>query len=252
MTTPYYESDAGVEQYLLFHYGTPEQICPLLPEARTACGFPARCVSEPLRRIALEKQARLTGRALDLGCAVGRSSFELRKYFDTVVGIDFSARFVAAAERMGRERAVTIRAAGESAAIEEMRLELPADLRSDGVAFERGDACDLRADLGVFDFVLMANLIDRLPDPARCLARLPELISPGGWLVITSPYTWMEEYAPREKWLDGGGRGAISALKEKLEPAFEFRERLDLPFLIREHRRKYQWSISEASIWQRK
>ncbi len=248
MTTPYYESDAGVEQYLLFHYGTPEQICPLLPEARTACGFPAQCVSEPLRRIALEKR----GRALDLGCAVGRSSFELRRHFDAVVGIDFSARFVESAEWMGREREVAIRTAGESAAIEVMQLELPEDVPSEGVSFERGDACDLRADLGVFDFVLMANLIDRLPDPARCLARLPELISPGGWLVITSPYTWMEEYTPREKWLDGGGRGAISALKEKLEPAFEFRERLDLPFLIREHRRKYQWSISEASIWQRK
>jgi putative 4-mercaptohistidine N1-methyltranferase len=246
MTTPYYESDAGVEQYLLFHYGTPEQICPLLPEARTACGFPARCVSEPLRRVAVERR----GRALDLGCAVGRSSFELRKHFDAVVGIDFSARFVAAAERMRDERAVTVRAAGESAAIEEMRLELPADLRGDGVSFERGDACELRADLGVFDFVLMANLIDRLPDPARCLARLPALLSPGGLLVITSPYTWMEEYAPREKWLDGGGRGAIAALREKL-PAFEFRESFDLPFLIREHRRKYQWSIAEASLWQR-
>jgi putative 4-mercaptohistidine N1-methyltranferase len=252
MTAPFYESDAAVEQYLLFHYGKPEQICPLLPEARTACGFPARCVSEPLRRIEVGNQGRLTGRALDLGCAVGRSSFELRKYFDEVVGIDFSARFVAAAERMRDVRAVTVRVAGESAAMEEMRLELTADLRGDGVIFERGDACDLRGDLGAFDFVLMANLIDRLPEPARCLARLPELMTDGGWLVITSPYTWMEAYAPREKWLDGGGRGAICALQEKLEPAFALREVFDLPFLIREHRRKYQWSIAEASVWQRK
>ena len=35
MSTGFYESDAAVEQYLLFHYGTPEQICPLLPEARS-------------------------------------------------------------------------------------------------------------------------------------------------------------------------------------------------------------------------
>ncbi len=248
MSTGFYESDAAVEQYLLFHYGTPEQICPVLPEARTACGFPARCVSEPLRRIALTKSSR----ALDLGCAVGRSSFELRRHFDEVVGIDFSQRFVSAAERMGRDRAVTVRVAGESAATEEMRLELPAELKTDHVRFERGDAGDLRADIGTFDLVLMANLIDRLPDPARCLERLPGLISPGGWLVITSPYTWMEEYAPRDKWLDGGGRGALSALREKLEPAFEGRAVFDLPFLIREHRRKYQWSVAEASVWQRK
>jgi len=246
-STGFYESDAAVEQYLLFHYGTPEQICPLLPEARTACGFSARCVSESLRRIVLQKRTR----ALDLGCAVGRSSFELGRHFDTVVGVDFSGRFIAAAERMREERAVTVRVPGESSAIDELRLELPPDLRTDHVRFERGDACALRADLGTFDFVLMANLIDRLADPGKCLASLPGLVDSGGWLVVTSPYTWLEEYTPRDKWLDGGGRGALSALKERLTPAFSFREAFDLPFLIREHRRKYQWSVAEGSVWQR-
>jgi SAM-dependent methyltransferase len=225
MNTGFYESDAAVEQYLLFHYGTPEQICPLLPEARTACGFPARCVSESLRHIVLQKRAR----ALDLGCAVGRSSFELGWHFD-----------------------VTVRVPREGSATDEVRLELPSDLRIDHVRFERGDACALRADLGTFDLVLMANLIDRLPDPARCLARLPDLISSGGWLVVTSPYTWLEEYTPREKWLDGDGRGTLDALKERLTPDFKLRRVFDLPFLIREHRRKYQWSVAEATVWQRR
>jgi len=247
MSTGFYESDAAVEQYLLFHYGTPEQICPLLPEARGACGFAARCVSEPLKHIELQKRTR----ALDLGCAVGRSSFELRRHFDEVLGIDFSGRFVAEAERMRDDRAVMIRATTEGSATEELRLELPRDLPGKKISFEQGDACNLRADIGAFDLVLMANLIDRLPDPAKCLARLPGLISSGGWLIITSPYTWLEEYTPREKWLDGGGRGTLSALKEKLEPDFELRKVLDLPFLIREHRRKYQWSVAEASLWRR-
>ncbi len=104
MTTPFYESDAALAQYLLFHYGTPGQICPLVPEARTACGFPARCVSESMRHIVLAGKAR----ALDLGCAVGRGSFELGRHFKEVVGIDFSERFVAAARRMGQERAATV------------------------------------------------------------------------------------------------------------------------------------------------
>jgi hypothetical protein len=26
----------------------------------------------------------------------------------------------------------------------------------------------------------------------------------------------------------------------------------DLPFLIREHARKFQWSVAEATIWRRK
>jgi len=248
MSVSFYESDAAVEQYLLFHYGTPEQICPLLPEARTACGFPARCVSESMRHIDLQKRAR----ALDLGCAVGRSSFELGRHFDEVVGIDFSMRFINVAEGMRDERAVTVCVPREGSATDELRLELPGELRAGQVRFEQGNACALRADLGTFDLVLMANLIDRLPDPAKCLARLPGLIFSGGWLIITSPYTWLEEYTPREKWLDGGGRGTLAALKEQLAPAFELQRVFDLPFLIREHRRKYQWSVAEASVWQRK
>ena len=247
----FYESDAAVAQYLLFHYGTPEQICPLNPVAHSACGFPARCVSEPLQQIQLMRR----GRALDLGCAVGRSSFELRCHFDAVVGIDFSARFIAAAEQMRRDRAASVRVPREGSAMDEVHLALSPELPTDNVAFERGDACELRSDLGAFDFVLMANLIDRLPDPARCLARLPDLVSPGGWFVITSPYTWLEEYTPRDKWLDGGASGSggtLAALKEHLAAAFEFRQVLDVPFLIREHRRKYQWSVAEASLWRRR
>jgi putative 4-mercaptohistidine N1-methyltranferase len=247
MAGSFYDSDAALAQYLLFHYGTPEQICPLLPEARGACGFPARCVAEPLRELELSRR----NRALDLGCAVGRSSFELARSFAEVTGIDFSQRFIAAARDMQKRREAIVRVPSEGALEDEVRVELPRDLPVENVRFEQGDACDLRAGLGQFDFVLMANLIDRLPDPARCLAHLPALVAPGGGLVITSPYTWMEEYTPREKWLPGA-EGTLAALRKILAPAFEFRRALDLPFLIRDHRRKYQWSVAEASVWQRK
>lgn len=247
MSENFYESDEAIAQYLLFHYGTPEQICPLMPEARGACGFPARCVSEPLRHIGEHRR----GRALDLGCAVGRSTLELARHFGDVLGIDYSARFVSEAQRMARDRSAVVRVPREGAALDEVRLALSDELLADGVRFEQGDACALPSDLGGFDFVLMANLIDRLPDPAACLARAPKLVAPGGWLAITSPYTWLEQYTPREKWLATDDRGTLAALGGHLEPNFTRHRVFDLPFLIREHRRKYQWSVAEASIWQR-
>ena len=42
--------------------------------------------------------------ALDVGCAVGRSCFELSKHFDQVVGIDYSASFVNACNRVLKEK----------------------------------------------------------------------------------------------------------------------------------------------------
>ena len=39
-------------------------------------------------------QPDIVSRALDIGCGVGRSSFELATHFETVLGIDFSQAFV--------------------------------------------------------------------------------------------------------------------------------------------------------------
>lgn len=45
-------------------------------------------------------QDDVLNRALDIGCAVGRASFELARSFDEVVGIDFSHAFVARCNEM--------------------------------------------------------------------------------------------------------------------------------------------------------
>lgn len=249
-----YELPRLLHEYLLFHYGAPEEILPWAQGPRGALDFAVRVVSETLVASDLPADAR----ALDLGCAVGRSSFELARSCAEVVGIDFSASFVRAAEalRAGGELAYERTDEGE------LRTPLiarrPAEVEAARVRFEVGDACDLRADLGRFDVVLMANLIDRLPDPARCLARLPELVRAGGQLIIASPYTWLEEYTPRERWLGGrvDAAGAplrtLDALRAVLAPHFEEHGTRDVPFLIREHARKYQWSVSQASLWRRR
>ena len=39
-------------------------------------------------------------RALDIGCAVGRSTFEMTKLFDEVIGIDYSQSFISACNKL--------------------------------------------------------------------------------------------------------------------------------------------------------
>jgi len=65
------------------------------------------------------------------------------------------------------------------------------------LSFYQGDACNLPSDLGQFGCVLAANLVCRLPNPYQFLDRLPSLVAPGGTLVITSPYSWLEEFTPK-------------------------------------------------------
>lgn len=45
--------------------------------------------------------------------------------------------------------------------------------------------------------ILAANLICRLPNPRKFLDSLKNLVEPGGIVVITSPYTWLEEYTSK-------------------------------------------------------
>jgi len=120
----------------------------------------------------------------------------------------------------------------------------------DHISFEVGDACELRSDIGEFDLVHAANLLCRLPDPMALLSRLPELVQPGGQLLLTTPLTWLEDFTPREKWLGDGD--SASALKNILQDSFDLEVEKNLPFLIREHRRKFQYSVALGMRWRRK
>ena len=215
-------------------------------------GYPVRCVRE-----CVDVGAATNGRALDLGCAVGRSTFELARICREVVGIDYSQRFVDAAETIRVRGKLAYRRTDEGDLTTALEANLPEGVDAERVRFEQGDAMALREGLGEFDVVLMANLIDRLRSPKSCLLRLRELVKTGGQLVLTSPYTWMAEYTPREAWLGGfeakeERRLTLEGLREVLGADFEFRGVRDLPFLIREHARKYQWSVAQASLWGRK
>jgi putative 4-mercaptohistidine N1-methyltranferase len=247
-----YESELLVDQYLLFHYGTAEDQLPYLSGPRDALFYPIRCVSDFLPAIGV------VGRALDLGCAVGRSTFELSRWAPEVVGIDLSYRFIAAANRMREMGRIEIRRLEEGELVTQLTAELPLDLIRDRCRFEIGDATELPSEIGQFDVVLAANLIDRVNSPRNLLDSFAALVRPGGHLILSSPYTWLEEFTPKPDWLGGryGPAGdaklTLDAIKECLLGAFDHRVTKDLPFLIREHARKFQWSVAQATVWQRR
>lgn len=241
---PYYESDQAVAEYLLFHYGPDPLQMPWPDGPLSALGFPAHCVRETFLSDSWPSNAR----ALDLGCAVGRSAFELSAACREVVGIDASQALIAAAKRLQSTGSVEIDIRMEGSVSHRTRVTCPPGCHPDRVAFEVGDALQPRSDLGAFDLVLAANLLDRVPSPRQFLQVVRTLVVPGGQLVLTSPYTWLEEYTPREEWLCSPEEPTVQVLARHLS-GFRLARRLDLPFLIREHARKYQWSVAEATVW---
>ena len=95
-----YETEVATNEYLQFHYATDSDLCPFVEPSSgidtkyaAALGhlmsFPVAC-AEKLAQSGGCSEASRGSRALDVGCSVGRTSFELSKYYDTVVGLDFS------------------------------------------------------------------------------------------------------------------------------------------------------------------
>lgn len=235
-----YESSKQLSEYLLFHYGTLEEILPWPMGPRESLGFPVRTVGHI--------ESRQGGRCLDVGCAVGRSSFEMSRWADEVIGIDFSSNFIGAARSIGKQESLNYERIDEVPSSSSLIARLPQGVNPDRVHFEQGDAMALRSDLGVFDVVHAANLVCRLPRPLAFLKRLPGLVKSGGRLVLATPCTWLEEFTPRSEWPGGD---TLQWLRAAIGDDFELLRTADEPFLIREHVRKFQWSVSLVSVWQR-
>lgn len=235
-----YETEQLLSEYLLMHYGSDEQLMPWKFGPVDALGFPRRTVG-----YFPETQA---SRALDLGCSVGRSAFEMTRTCDEVMAIDYSASFIGAAETLRQQGSMEFTYKETGNIHQTTSAKTPDGVHPQRVRFLCGDAMDLPDDLGRFDRVHAANLICRLPEPARLLKRLPDLVAKDGFLVLATPCSWLEAFTPMENQPNEDTFEWISGL---LAPSFRLIKRADEPFLIRETARKFQWGVSMVSVWQR-
>src|SRR5690606_18726778 len=122
-------------------------------------------------------QGKPAGKALDLGCACGRSSFELARTFDIVDGGDFSANFIRLGVEMAEQGSIRDALAGEGELVSyhtRTRDEVGLAERAANVSFQPGDACNLTPQPAGYDLVLAANRIDRLYKPRRFLDSIHE------------------------------------------------------------------------------
>jgi putative 4-mercaptohistidine N1-methyltranferase len=247
----YYETDEQVNEYLVFHYASLEQTLPWDFGPRQAYGFHSR-LAQCIDASKLPEDSR----ALDLGCSVGRTSFELSRYCAQVVGIDYSQAFIEAAKRILQSGEIPLLLKREGQLGDALTNRLPQGVNPGRVRFLQGDAEALPDSIGRFDAITFANVLDRLPHPRVALDNLARIANPGAQLVVCSPFTWWDEFTAPEERLGGfmrDGREVTShdSIVAALEPDFALRETCDLPFLIREHERKYHFSVAQTSIWTR-
>ncbi|CAF0983893.1 unnamed protein product [Brachionus calyciflorus] len=222
-----YEEKALLDQYMLFNYADAKDF--ILFDLNEYSNV-YNCVSFP-RNVALLCRDHCPEiffadqphprRALDVGCAVGRSCFELSKLFDEVIGIDYSANFINHCNKFLNEKFIEYECTLEGDINQKLTCRLDHDVDGSKIKFEVGDACNLRDDLGEFDLVLASNLICQ---------------------------NWIGGYVDE----NGQEVHGLDGLKNAMCDTFDLVHEMNLPMMIRETRRKFQFTVCLITIWQRK
>lgn len=241
-----YESDELVSQYCEFQYGDEY--------------FGVKNFAKECAKIAIKFSKNKT-KALDLGCATARASFELAKEFDEVEGVDFSARFIQVGVKLKQKAYIAFSSKIEGDLVENKKItlkELGYENIAHKVSFWQGDACNLKPNLNSYDLIMATNLIDRLYNPKLFLETIHKRLNSDGTLMITSPYTWQESSTQKEMWLggfvdeNGNEIKTLDTLKKILSENFELIHLQDIEFVIKESARKFQHTIAQCSIWRKK
>lgn len=153
---------------------------------------------------------------LEIGCGVGRFSFELAKLFSSVIGIDFSARYIRCGEmiKSGGDLRYAIRL-GNGQAIQKVitsnQLSLNESIR-DKVKFWQADACNLKSSFTGYDLVISINALETMYNPKKFLNEIHSRISDKGYFVLCSTYKWSQVYCSKSEWLSEDNTTAFNSI----------------------------------------
>jgi 5-histidylcysteine sulfoxide synthase len=266
-----YESEEMVQQYLLLHYGDADATFRSAQHETNpvaAVGFPQRCAAALSAAYSehadIDDPSKPTV-ALDIGCAVGGATMELTRSFDSALGVDMSQAFVDTAREVQswRDKPIAILPPqeGNLRVGEPSMVSLDQELDLSRASFRVGDACNLDAQVlgGPFDAVLMANLLCRVPDPGKALKDMSQannglgIVRKGGLLMLVSPFSWSDQFTDEARWLGGkqGAKDSFAGVEAALGDHFQLVDRMSLPLVIREHRRRWQYIVPDAAIFKR-
>ncbi|MCT7589895.1 5-histidylcysteine sulfoxide synthase [Aliarcobacter butzleri] len=178
-------------------------------------------------------------KALDLGCCVGRTSFELAKIYDEVLGIDFSANYINIGVKLKLYDFVNYKIKKEDKTFEERAISLKDfDLEKvkDKVSFMQGDACNLKEIYKDFDLIFYSSLIDKLYYPKKFLEDVSRRINKNGFFVFLSSHNWFNEHIN----------------ENNLFLEFELLDKIEVSSFIKIKNKNYENKTLLMNIWRKK
>ena len=249
-----------ISTYAFDHYGD------LDPET------PARASAKPgsiikLLRQGLESMERnIKGPVIDMGCSVGRTSFELARTFDEIVlGVDLNFGMLKTAASILEKGHVSYPRRKVGITFE--RMEFPVEFENaDNVDFWVCDAAALPFTDNVFSAGISLNVLDCIWSPYDHLKELARILIPNAHAIVSAPYDWSANATPVESWLGGHSqrsenKGASEVVLRSLlrggghPNAIEILELIseqDIPWTLRLHDRSFMEYLVQMIVVRKK
>ncbi|WP_426359821.1 5-histidylcysteine sulfoxide synthase [Pseudocolwellia sp. HL-MZ19] len=201
-------------------------------------------------------------KCLDLGCSVGRTSFELSTAFKHVDGVDFSARYIQHGVQLQNNENVryTVKNEGEIVEFKEIslaKLSLTPSADAGTIHFSQGDAANLKAKYAHYDVILAQHVLEQSYDPALFLASVHQRLNENGLLIVASDYHFDESITAKNKWIggikvNGENLTGFDGLTEQLSANFNLLEEQNIPRVLLNNQREFVVSNIHFTVWKKK
>ena len=244
-----YETNGDICQQLESHYGQ---------DYLNVDNYPlqiAKMVNEYLNKYQVP-----SSKLLDIGCSVGRCSFELAQSFDQVEAVDFSAGVIQHGVQLktGHQVRYVIESEGDIVDFNEIDLNtLNLSQYSANVRFFQGDASNLKEVFKGYDVILAQHVLEKTYHPAQFLKNVAPRLNDQGLLIIVSDYQFTDQVSEKSKWLSGvkvNGENVcgLDGLLPLLADDFNLVEQQDLTRVLKENQRNFKVSQCQITVWQLK
>ena len=194
-----------------------------------------------------------SGWALDIGCSVGRLSFELSKTHSRVIGIDTSVSFIEKARELLRNRKLRFDLIVEGFITEERACEFDPRWAYDRVEFVVADALALPFPKNYFSTVTSINVLEKVSRPIQHMLDVSRVLKDTrSMFVFSDPFSWDETALDPALWL--GGIKSADIQPRGIDTVIELlngKDGIMSPPLTIADRGKVQWKIRKTeNLWE--
>lgn len=205
-----------------------------------------------------------TGPALDIGCSVGRLSFEMSQTHDMVIGIDTSKAFIQKARELLTRQKIEFDLIIEGNITENRSFEFNNGWNFDAVEFLIADAMALPFAAQTFSTVGSINILEKVPDPLRHFTEINRVMEKqNSTLVFSDPFSWDASVSSPNSWLSGRnsgkykGRGTqnikklLTGMDQIINPPMDILDEKDVAWKIRKTQNLWEYINSQLIIGKR-